>query len=143
MRFPILVIVFPTLLQLVACTVEEAEPERISWDPPLDADGNGTLEFGDVPQNPDTPPQSGIVATNVSDEDIVFDVDCSDLAGEFLATCPTVQPGQDGITVAPGATIQASVRFFAAEPGEYQGLVQFYFDDEVVGYVVHATRLED
>lgn len=117
-----------------ACTPEATPELSVTWDPPLDDMGGGAYDFGELEAGEQ--PQGGIVGTNDTEAAIDFEVRCDDLVGDYLATCPTAT-----VTVEPAATIQASFRFIASEPGSYSHTVEFFYDDEVVTYIVEATRL--
>jgi hypothetical protein len=138
-----------TLALLTACEPEPVVVDDITWVPALTDETSGVVDFGEVPQAETA--HASITATNNTDADMIFTVDCGGVMPDFLATCPageqTVAADPDGPTTEDGegaesgGSVSASLNFAAAGAADYEGSVQFVYDSHVVTYIVRATRL--
>ena len=121
------------MLPLLGCPAEEVvdDPAMI-WEPALDGDDSGTLDYGEVPTGELA--QESITLTNNTDGNISFTLDV-DLDGFLL----TVETGE--ITLGPGAEFVVSPRLNPSAPAEYEGSIAFEFDRRIVTWTVLATAI--
>ena len=121
------------------CTVEELPPEDIIWDPALSTGSGGDLDYGVVEVG--TPVQKQITGTNNTEETISFTIDVDLEVGEgwIVSTNPGPIDILPGEMVAVGPTFQAN----PTTPSESTGTITFFYDDEVVTYLVSATVADD
>jgi hypothetical protein len=125
------------LVLLVACGGEELPPDDIIWDPALTSPSGGELDLGAVENNQSV--QAAITGLNNTDEMITFTVDVDlDAAEGWIVSSP---PPQD---IQPGDMIAVGPRFHpnANTPEETTGTVTFFYDDEVVTWILRASRAD-
>jgi len=125
------------LVFVAACGGEELPPEDIIWDPPLTSAAGGELDLGAVNNNESV--QATIVGLNNTDETLTFTIDVDlDAAEGWIVSSPPPQEIEPGSEVAVGPRFQPN----ANTPPETTGTVTFFYDDEVVTWILRASRAE-
>ncbi|MEE2830629.1 MAG: hypothetical protein VX498_15685 [Myxococcota bacterium] len=118
---------------LLACDGEPPSDDDILWDPPLTTASGGDLDMGLVPEGQMV--QGQIVGINNTTETFTFtvDVDLPTSEGWLISSPPPMD-------VAPEESIAIGPRFQPnpSTPSESTGTITFFYDDEVVTYLVRA-----
>lgn len=119
---------------LVACTVDDLPPEDIIWDPPLTSSFGGELDLGSVPEMQSV--QGSITGTNNTDEMMTFTIDVDfDAAEGWIVSSPPSQDIEPGDQIAVGPRFQPN----SNTPAESTGTFTFFYDNEVVTWIVRAS----
>jgi hypothetical protein len=124
---------------LAGCPTDEPAPlDEIAWDPALSSSNGGELDLGEVERGSST--QGSITGTNQTDRDITFEIEVDLPVGEgFIGTSPS-----DPFVVEPGDQVSYGPRFNPNNntPDEVEGTVTFYYEDQVVTYLVSAEAVD-
>lgn len=128
-------LLFLTLLP--ACGGGEEPLGDVIWDPELSSVSGGEIDLGTVDSNESV--QAAITGTNNTDEVMTFTLDVNLEAAEgWIVSSP---PPQD---IEPGEMISFGPRFQpnSNTPPESTGTATFFYDDQVVTWIIRASRAE-
>jgi hypothetical protein len=134
-RSCVIALLFLTLLP--ACGGEEEPIGDVIWEPELSAASGGEIDLGPVNNNESV--QASITGTNNTDEVITFTLDVDLEASEgWIVSTPPPQDIEPDEMIAFGPRFQPN----ANTPAESTGTVTFFYDDQVVTWIIRASRAE-
>ena len=125
------------LMLLPACGGEEEPLGDVIWDPELSSVAGGEIDLGPVGNNENV--QALITGTNNTDEVLTFTLNVNLEAAEgWIVSSPPPQDIEPGEMIAIGPRFQPN----ANTPSESTGTITFFYDDQVVTWIVRASRAE-
>ena len=133
------VALLPLALLFTACTTDEGPIPDVLWEPELTSSAGGELDYGVVSVGQST--QNQITGTNNTEDTLTFTVDVDLEVGEgwIVSTNPGPVDILPGEMISIGPTFQAN----PSTPSESTGTITFFYDNEVVTYLVSATVADD
>jgi len=122
---------------LFGCGGEDVPLGDVIWDPELSSASGGEIDLGLVNNNESV--QASITGTNNTDETITFTIDVNlDAAEGWIVSSPPAQDIEPGDMIAIGPRFQPN----ANTPAETTGTVIFFYDNDVVTWIIRASRAD-
>jgi hypothetical protein len=122
---------------LLGCGGEDVPLDDVIWDPELSSASGGEIDLGPVNNNESV--QASITGTNNTDETITFTIDHNLEPSEgWIVSSPPPQDIEPGDMIAFGGQFTPN----ANTPAETTGRVTFFYDNDVVTWIIRASRAD-